>query len=63
MENCASSGQRSSSVNSEAANVKINVEAKIVDIYGDRADGDLMNDLQIGRNESHSKKCKNYWTS
>jgi len=35
VENCAASGQRSSSVNSEVANSGTNVEAKIVDIYGD----------------------------
>ena len=32
VENCTYSGQRSSSVNSEAANSGTNVEAKIVDI-------------------------------
>ena len=49
VENCAFSGQRSLSVNSEAANSVTNVEAKIVDIDGDRTDSDLMNYLQVGR--------------
>jgi len=49
VEDCASSGQRSSSVNSEASNSGTNVGAKIVDIDGDHADSDVMNDLQVGR--------------